>query len=54
MELVDEDTEGRERPQIKNCIIPRPHRIGRTMDEHRHVDDLQNNMRKESDELRCV
>ena len=42
VELVDEDTDGRERPRLGNQVVPHPHRSGRTMDERRRAENAQN------------
>ncbi|KAL8148215.1 hypothetical protein AgCh_005536 [Apium graveolens] len=42
MELIDEDSDGRERPRLDNQVVPHPHRSGRTMDERHRVENIQN------------
>ncbi|KAL8091802.1 hypothetical protein AgCh_034166 [Apium graveolens] len=42
VELIDEDNDGRERPRTGNQVTPHPHRSGRTVDERRRAENIQN------------
>lgn len=50
VELPDDDTDGRKRPQIETQVIPRPHRFGRITDERRRADNLLTDERKKPNE----